>query len=151
MVFKIPSLLHFLLLQFLCSRNWPKDDCQNIGLCRQAMEVYTKKNRCKIKVLQRFFFVYTSIAWRHNPMFWQSSFGQILLHKLLHKNCSNKKCSNDGILNTKLKASILSFSVCYILTLQPSATQKNDALWEQISRYPSTYAQTMRTKKESRL
>ena len=57
MVFKIPSLLHFLLLQFLCSslcsRIWPNDDCQNIGLCRQAIEVYTKKNRCKTLILQR--------------------------------------------------------------------------------------------------
>ena len=26
---------------------------QNIGLCRQAMEVYTKKNRCKTLILQR--------------------------------------------------------------------------------------------------
>jgi len=25
----------------------------HIGLCRQAMEVYTKKNRCKTLILQR--------------------------------------------------------------------------------------------------
>nr|DAF12720.1 MAG TPA: hypothetical protein [Caudoviricetes sp.] len=31
-------------------------------------------------------------------------------------------------MNTILTALILSFSECYILTLQPSATQKNDAL-----------------------
>ena len=60
-------------------------------------------------------------------MFWQSSFGQFLLHLLLHKNCSSKKCSSDGILNTILTALILSFSECYILTLQPSATQKQAA------------------------
>ena len=69
MVFKIPSLLHFLLLQFLCSskcsRNWPKDDYQNIGLCRQAMEVYTKKNRCKTLILQR-----SSAFWR---LIWRPS------------------------------------------------------------------------------
>lgn len=31
----------------------PNDNCQNIGLCRQAIEVYTKKNRCKTLILQR--------------------------------------------------------------------------------------------------
>jgi len=50
MVFTIPSLLHFLLLSFLCSRKcsrkWPKGDCQNMGLCRQAIRYIQKKNRC---------------------------------------------------------------------------------------------------------
>ena len=47
MVFTIPSLLHFLLLSFLCSRKcsrkWPKGDCQNMGLCRQAIRYIQRK------------------------------------------------------------------------------------------------------------
>ena len=78
MVFRIPSLLHFLLLQFLCSskcsRNWPKDDCQNIGLCRQAMKVYTKKNRCKTLILQRlsnFWRLKWRLLWRPFKAYWR--------------------------------------------------------------------------------